>query len=163
IYLLSERFDAATAERIGLVANVFDDVDLMVRARAAAERAANFAPLTVAAMKESFNDSAGERSFSAYLDREADRFTRVLGTQAAPTSRAANHFAASTPIPACSNGMGVPVSSAKKKSRKPVRMRTMSPDEISTPWEARHASSSSPVMMCPSSSQSTLWWCGRSS
>ena len=39
------------------------------------------APLTVAAMKESFNDSAGEPSFSAYLDREADRFTRVLGTQ----------------------------------------------------------------------------------
>ena len=81
IYLLSERFDAATAERIGLVANVFDDVDLMVRARAAAERAANFAPLTVAAIKESFNDSAGEPSFSAYLDREADRFTRVLGTR----------------------------------------------------------------------------------
>jgi 2-(1,2-epoxy-1,2-dihydrophenyl)acetyl-CoA isomerase len=89
IYFLAERVGAEEALQMGLVSRVLDDADLLAHCTSVAERVAGFAPLTVAAMKQNFNDAASEPVFASYLDREAERFTRTMATRdAAEAARA---------------------------------------------------------------------------
>ncbi|HZT64373.1 MAG TPA: enoyl-CoA hydratase-related protein [Acidimicrobiales bacterium] len=88
LYLTAEKFGADEAERIGLVSKVVAPDELMGVARAKAERAAGFAPLTFAAIKANLNDSA-DVSFSEMLDREAARHIRCGRTEDAREAAAA--------------------------------------------------------------------------
>ena len=72
LYLLAEKFDAAEAERIGLVSAVLPDGELLAFAWEKAARIAGFAPLTLRAIKENLNDAL-ELGLSQQLDREAER------------------------------------------------------------------------------------------
>lgn len=79
LYMLSERFTADDAERIGLVARVLSDDELIPTVRQIATKLAKSAPVALQRIKANFNDS--ERlSFSEALDREADRHTRCALT-----------------------------------------------------------------------------------
>jgi 2-(1,2-epoxy-1,2-dihydrophenyl)acetyl-CoA isomerase len=80
LYLLSEKFRAPEAERIGLVSAVLPDAELLPFVRARAERVAGFAPLTVRAIKANLDDAL-DVSFATMLDREADRHTRCGRTE----------------------------------------------------------------------------------
>ena len=80
LYLLSEKFDAVEAARIGLVSEVLPDTDLMPFVRERAARVAGFAPLTLKAIKENLNDAL-EVGFAEQLDREADRHVRSGRTE----------------------------------------------------------------------------------
>ena len=80
LYLLAEKFDAAEALRIGLVSAVLPDADLLPFVRGRAERIADFAPLTLKAIKENLNDSL-TLGFSEQLDHEADRHVRMSRTE----------------------------------------------------------------------------------
>jgi 2-(1,2-epoxy-1,2-dihydrophenyl)acetyl-CoA isomerase len=75
LYLLSEKFDAETAERIGLVSARVDRDDLAGHVRSVAETLLNRAPEAVRAVKANLNDSA-VNSLSDQLDVEADRHIR---------------------------------------------------------------------------------------
>jgi len=80
LYLLSERFDATEAERIGLVAKVLPDADLMEHVRSQAARLLASAPLTLRAIKENLNDAL-RFNFGEFLDREVDRHVRCGRTR----------------------------------------------------------------------------------
>jgi len=80
LYLLSPRFDAAEAERIGLVSRTVPDGDLMAYARSVADEIVSSAPVAVRLMKENLNDAL-RLSFSELLDREAERHVRASQTQ----------------------------------------------------------------------------------
>jgi 2-(1,2-epoxy-1,2-dihydrophenyl)acetyl-CoA isomerase len=72
LYLLAERFDAAEAERIGLVSRTLPDAELMPHVRAVARRLADSAPIALREIKRNLNDAL-RLSFSEALDREAER------------------------------------------------------------------------------------------
>ena len=80
LYLLAERFDAAEAERIGLVSRTLPDAELMNHVRGVARRLADSAPIALREIKRNLND-AMRLSFSEALDREADRHSRCGTTE----------------------------------------------------------------------------------
>ena len=80
LYLLAERFDAAEAERIGLVSKTLPDTELMNHVRGVARRLADSAPIALREIKRNLND-AMRLSFSEALDREADRHSRCGTTE----------------------------------------------------------------------------------
>jgi 2-(1,2-epoxy-1,2-dihydrophenyl)acetyl-CoA isomerase len=80
LYLLAERFDAAEAERIGLVSKTLPDTELMNHVRGVARRLAESAPIALREIKRNLND-AMRLSFSEALDREADRHSRCGTTE----------------------------------------------------------------------------------
>jgi 2-(1,2-epoxy-1,2-dihydrophenyl)acetyl-CoA isomerase len=80
LYLLSPRFDAAEAERIGLVSGVVPDEELMTRVRAVADDVVHAAPFAVRQMKANLNDGL-RLSFSELLDREAARHVAASRTE----------------------------------------------------------------------------------
>ena len=80
LYLLAERFDAAEAERIGLVSKTLPDAELMNHVRGVARRLADSAPIALREIKRNLND-AMRLSFSEALDREADRHSRCGTTE----------------------------------------------------------------------------------
>ena len=75
LYMLGERFDAAEAERIGLVAKTLPDTELLPHVRNVAARLDASAPLTLRAIKANLNDAL-EVGFTELLDREAERHVR---------------------------------------------------------------------------------------
>jgi len=76
LYLLGGRFDAAEAERIGLVSRALPSDELMSHVQDVARKIQGKAPLARHAIKQNFVD--GERlSFAEALDREADRHVRL--------------------------------------------------------------------------------------
>ncbi|MGD2045971.1 MAG: enoyl-CoA hydratase [Gemmatimonadota bacterium] len=81
LYLLSPRFDAAEAERIGLVSKTLPDVEqLMVHVRDVADQIVHAAPIAVRSIKANLND-AMRLSFSELLDREAERHVAAMQTE----------------------------------------------------------------------------------
>ena len=72
LYLMSPRFDAEEAARIGLVSKVLPDGELMAHVHAVAADIAGAAPIALKLMKRNLLDSL-RNSFSEQLDREADR------------------------------------------------------------------------------------------
>ena len=80
LYLLSPRFDATEAERIGLVSEVLPDGELMTRVRAVADDVVCSAPIAVRQMKANLNDAL-RLSFTELLDREAARHIASARTQ----------------------------------------------------------------------------------
>src|SRR5579884_1044756 len=88
LYLMAEKFGADEAARIGLVSAVLPPEDLMAYTRERAQRAAGFAPLTLAAIKANLNDSP-DVSFAEMLDREAGRHIRAGLTEDAREAAAA--------------------------------------------------------------------------
>jgi 2-(1,2-epoxy-1,2-dihydrophenyl)acetyl-CoA isomerase len=89
LYLLSERFDAETAQRLGLVSSSVDPAELAQHVSSVAESLLSRAPVAVRAVKANLNDSAGN-SFSQQLDVEADRHIRCGRT--ADSQEAAKAF-----------------------------------------------------------------------
>jgi 2-(1,2-epoxy-1,2-dihydrophenyl)acetyl-CoA isomerase len=79
LYLMSPRFDAIEAARIGLVSKVLPDAELMPHVTAVAAELASAAPLALALMKQNLNDSL-RLSFGELLDREAERHTHAVAT-----------------------------------------------------------------------------------
>lgn len=75
LYLLSEKFTAADAERFGLVTTAADGADLTEHVERVAMRLLGMAPVALRAIKANLNDSAGN-SFRDQLDAEADRHIR---------------------------------------------------------------------------------------
>ena len=75
LYMLGERFDAAEAARIGLVAKTLPDAELMPHVRDVAARLDASAPLTLRSIKANLNDAL-EVGFAELLDREAERHVR---------------------------------------------------------------------------------------
>jgi len=80
LYLLSPRFDAGVAERLGLVSEVFPDGELMARVRAVADDVVRSAPVAVRQMKANLNDAL-RLSFTELLDREAARHIAAARTE----------------------------------------------------------------------------------
>jgi len=80
LYLLAERFDAAEAERIGLVSKTLPDAELMNHVRGVARKLADSAPIALREIKHNLNDAL-RLSFSEALDREADRHSRCGTTE----------------------------------------------------------------------------------
>jgi len=80
LYLLSPRFDALEAERIGLVSRTLPDDELMPHVHQVAEDMVHSAPIALRQMKANLND-AERLSFSELLDREAARHIAALGTE----------------------------------------------------------------------------------
>jgi 2-(1,2-epoxy-1,2-dihydrophenyl)acetyl-CoA isomerase len=80
LYLLAERFDAAAAERIGLVTKVLPDGELMQYVRGVARKLAESAPIALRRIKQNLND-ATRLGFAEALDREADRHSRCGMTE----------------------------------------------------------------------------------
>jgi 2-(1,2-epoxy-1,2-dihydrophenyl)acetyl-CoA isomerase len=87
-YLLSQPFDAAEAERIGLVSAVYDRGELLDRVRETAARLAGAAPVALRMIKR--NLAAGLRTdFLTALDEEASRHAYCATTaDAAEAARA---------------------------------------------------------------------------
>jgi len=81
LYLLSPRFDAAEAERIGLVSRTLPDVEqLMQHVRSVADDIVHAAPIAVRNMKANLNDAL-RLSFAELLDREAARHIAASQTE----------------------------------------------------------------------------------
>jgi len=80
LFLLGDRVAADEAARIGLVHGVVADHDLDDHVSGVATRLAASAPIAVAGLKANLNDAL-ILGFSAYLDREAERFGRCLHTE----------------------------------------------------------------------------------
>jgi 2-(1,2-epoxy-1,2-dihydrophenyl)acetyl-CoA isomerase len=80
LYLMSPRFDATEAVRIGLVSKVLPDTELMPHVKAVAAELAAAAPLALTLMKQNLNDSL-RLSFGELLDREAERHTQAVATE----------------------------------------------------------------------------------
>jgi 2-(1,2-epoxy-1,2-dihydrophenyl)acetyl-CoA isomerase len=75
LYLLSEKFSAAEAERYGLLTAMLPDDDLPAHVMSVARRLIDMAPAAVRAVKANLNDSH-TNSFLDQLDIEADRHLR---------------------------------------------------------------------------------------
>ena len=80
LYLLSERFDAREAERIGLVSKTLPDEALMPHVRGVAQKLVDSAPIALLRIKENLND-ATRLSFTEAMDREARRHCHCITTQ----------------------------------------------------------------------------------
>jgi 2-(1,2-epoxy-1,2-dihydrophenyl)acetyl-CoA isomerase len=81
LYLLSPRFDATEAERIGLVSKTLPDVDqLLEHVRSIADQVVNAAPIAVRNIKANLNDAL-RLSFAESLDREAARHIEASQTE----------------------------------------------------------------------------------
>lgn len=81
LYLLSPRFDAAEAERIGLVSRTLPDVDhLMEHVREVTDRIVGGAPVALRGIKANLNDAL-RLSFTELLDREAERHIAASQTE----------------------------------------------------------------------------------
>jgi 2-(1,2-epoxy-1,2-dihydrophenyl)acetyl-CoA isomerase len=80
LYLLSERFTAEDAGRLGLVSEVLADDDLMAHVRGKAQQLAAAAPIALRRIKENLND-ATQLSMPEAMDREADRHGRCGATE----------------------------------------------------------------------------------
>ena len=97
LYLLGETWDAATAERRGLVGQVVPDDELDSAVATLADRLAAQAPLAVARMKRQFN-TAELATFADTLHLEAEGMIELAGTAdfkeglAAFTDRRPPHF-----------------------------------------------------------------------
>ena len=79
LYFLPGKFDAAEAQRIGLVADVFDDDRFGAEVELIAERLAAAAPLALAGMKQNFLD--GERlPLDDYIDVETARHQAIAAS-----------------------------------------------------------------------------------
>lgn len=76
LLLLGDPFDAATAQRIGLVARVLPEADLLAAARALADRLAAKAPASVLATKALLKSASG--TVAARMEEEAAVFARQL-------------------------------------------------------------------------------------
>ena len=76
LYLLSERFDADEALRIGLVSKVLADDDLMPHVRSIAKQLTTAQPGVVSGIKQNLNDGLC-LPLSQLLDREAERQVRA--------------------------------------------------------------------------------------
>ena len=80
LYLLSPRFDAEEAARIGLVSKVLPDDQLMPHVNAVADDLASAAPIALRLMKRNLVD--GMRvAFGEQLDREAERHVAATLTE----------------------------------------------------------------------------------
>jgi len=80
LYLLSPRFDASEAERIGLVSKTLSTPEeLMEHVRSIADQIVHAAPIAVRSMKANLND-AMRLGFAELLDREAERHIAATGT-----------------------------------------------------------------------------------
>ena len=80
LYFLPGKFDASEAERIGLVARVFDDERLEAEIDLVANRLAEAAPLALAGMKQNFLD--GERlPLADYIDVETARHQAITDSE----------------------------------------------------------------------------------
>jgi 2-(1,2-epoxy-1,2-dihydrophenyl)acetyl-CoA isomerase len=80
LYLLSPRFDAEEAARIGLVSKVLPDDGLMAHVNAVADDLAAAAPIALRLMKRNLVD-AMRLSFGEQLDREAERHIAATMTE----------------------------------------------------------------------------------
>jgi 2-(1,2-epoxy-1,2-dihydrophenyl)acetyl-CoA isomerase len=81
LYLLSPRFDAAEAERIGLVSKTLPDVEqLLAHVRSVADQIAHAAPIAIRGIKANLNDAL-RLSFSELLDREVERHIAASQTE----------------------------------------------------------------------------------
>jgi 2-(1,2-epoxy-1,2-dihydrophenyl)acetyl-CoA isomerase len=80
LYLLSERFDAQEAFRIGLVGGVLPPDELLPHIRRVGERIASFAPLALRRVKDNLND-AEQLSFQEHLEAEATRHAFCCATR----------------------------------------------------------------------------------
>ena len=80
LYLLSPRFDADEAARIGLVSKVLPAAELMAHAHKVAAEVAAASPIALRLMKRNLNDS-GRHSFTEQLDREAERHITATETE----------------------------------------------------------------------------------
>ena len=79
--MLSPRFDATEAERIGLVSKTLPGVEqLMAHVRGVADQIVHAAPAAVRGIKANLND-AMRLSFSELLDREAERHVAASQTE----------------------------------------------------------------------------------
>jgi 2-(1,2-epoxy-1,2-dihydrophenyl)acetyl-CoA isomerase len=90
LYLLSPRFDAAEAERIGLVSKTLGSVEeLMEHVRSIADQVVHAAPIALRSMKANLNDAL-RLGFAELLDREAER--HIAATQTEDHLEAASAF-----------------------------------------------------------------------
>jgi 2-(1,2-epoxy-1,2-dihydrophenyl)acetyl-CoA isomerase len=80
LYLMSPRFDATEAERIGLVHKTLPDAELAAHVAVAAADLVAAAPLALALMKQNLNDAL-RYSFGEQLDREAERHAQCALTE----------------------------------------------------------------------------------
>ncbi len=80
LFFMSQKFDAAEAERIGLVLRVFPDLMLREEVRAIAMRLSKSAPLAIGEMKKNFIN-AENMPLRDYIDVETERHTRTGGSQ----------------------------------------------------------------------------------
>jgi 2-(1,2-epoxy-1,2-dihydrophenyl)acetyl-CoA isomerase len=88
LFFFAERFDAAEAERIGLVSKVLPDEELLVYTQERADRVAGFSPMALAAMKTNLNESPIV-TFSDLLRSETERYVACArGDMAHDTSSA---------------------------------------------------------------------------
>ncbi len=79
LYFLPGKFDADEANRIGLVADVFDDDRFAIEVDRIADRLAGAAPLALAGMKQNFLD--GERlPLAEYIDVETERHQAITAS-----------------------------------------------------------------------------------
>ncbi len=80
LYFLPGKFDALEAERIGLVADVFDDDSFRAEIDLVANRLAEAAPLALSGMKQNFLD--GERlSLGDYIEVETARHQTITSSE----------------------------------------------------------------------------------
>ena len=80
LYLLSDRFSAADAERLGIVSEAVPDEDLLAHVRGKALQMADAAPVALRCIKQNLND-ATKLSMSEAMDNEADRHSRCGTTE----------------------------------------------------------------------------------
>ena len=80
LFFMSQKFDAAEAERIGLVLKVFPDLMLHEEVRAIAMRLSKSAPLAIGEMKKNFIN-AENMPLRDYIEVETERHTRTGGSQ----------------------------------------------------------------------------------
>lgn len=76
LFFMSQKFDAAEAERIGLVLRTFPHDDFRAEVRAIAERLAKSAPLAIGEMKKNFVN-AENLPLRDYIELETERHTRT--------------------------------------------------------------------------------------
>jgi 2-(1,2-epoxy-1,2-dihydrophenyl)acetyl-CoA isomerase len=76
LYFLPGKFDAKEAERIGLVARVFDDTTFRDEMEAIMQRLAGAAPLAIGEMKKNFVN-AENMTLRDYIELETERHSRT--------------------------------------------------------------------------------------
>ncbi|MFE4668796.1 enoyl-CoA hydratase-related protein [Streptomyces sp. NPDC056716] len=79
LFLLSERFDAADAQRVGLVTGIHPGAELLPEVRSVAEGLASRAPLALSAMKQNLID-AESMDIATYLEVESGRQAFTVAT-----------------------------------------------------------------------------------